>query len=152
MVPDTAEPELIEELTNDQIEFILCEKKNSFEKNAVSHWGDTFFKLEIFKQTQFEKMVFLDSDMIVLKNIDDLFEKPHMSCVAAGQELHKDWVDLNSGIMVIEPNETDYEQLTLMAPQIYKSFVDRGIGVGDQDVIKAYFKDWVKCKELHLPG
>ena len=151
LVPDSAPAEITEELTNSNIQFIFCEKKNDFKKdNAVSYWGDTFFKLEVFKQFQFEKIVFLDSDMIVLKNIDDLFEKPHMSCVAAGQVLHKDWVDLNSGIMVIEPNKQEYEGLTLITPQIYKSFIEAGTGVGDQDVIKAYFKDWVQNKELHL--
>ena len=37
------------------------------------HWNYTFDKLLVWEQTQFEKLGFLDSDMLILRNIDELF-------------------------------------------------------------------------------
>ena len=39
-----------------------------------SHWSYTFDKLQIWGLMQFEKIVFLDSDMLILRNIDELFD------------------------------------------------------------------------------
>lgn len=74
-------------------------------KNKSGHWGNTFDKIFIFGLTDYRKLVYVDSDMIVLRNIDELFEKPHMSAVSAGKFLYPDWIRLNSGIMVIEPEQ-----------------------------------------------
>ncbi|HEX8348407.1 MAG TPA: glycosyltransferase, partial [Hymenobacter sp.] len=41
------------------------------------HWTHTFDKLHLFGLTQFDKLVYLDSDMMILANIDELFDKPH---------------------------------------------------------------------------
>ena len=118
--------------------------------NKVDYWKETLFKLKVFDLTQFDKLVFLDSDMIVLNNLDHLFDHPHMSCVAAGQELHADWVDLNSGIMVIEPSHRDYLGLEALIDPVYEKKHSLGKGIGDQDIIEAYFSDWKSRPELHL--
>jgi len=47
-------------------------------------WFPTYSKLAIFNQTQYQKIVYLDADMLVLRNIDELFEYPHMSAVTDG--------------------------------------------------------------------
>ena len=48
---------------------------------AKNRWNYTFDKLNIFELTDFEKIVFIDSDIYVRQNIDCLFDKPHMSAV-----------------------------------------------------------------------
>ena len=120
-------------------------------ENRVDYWKETLFKLKVFDLTQFDKIVFLDGDMIVFKNIDHLFELPHMSCAAAGQELHKDWIKLNSGLMVIEPNHEEYLGLEKSIDKVYKERTDAGRGFGDQDVIQDYYdKLWFESDRLHL--
>lgn len=122
------------------------------ESNRVSYWSDTVFKLNVFGMTQFKKIVFLDSDMLVMKNIDHLFEKEHMSAVSAGAILHTDWENqLNSGIMVIEPSRSDYCSLIDLIKDTYIKRKEMGCGFGDQDVIKAKFSDWSNRNELHMP-
>lgn len=127
------------------IEIPLTFKENS------GHWGNTFDKIHIFGLTEFSKLVYLDSDMIVIRNLDDLFDKPHLSAVAAGQLEHPDWTRLNSGLMVIVPEDE--------LPQKIVNVVDRAVSevsaigsdkLGDQDIINAYYADWPDRKDLHL--
>ena len=67
----------------------------------------TFSKLNIWTLTSYSKIVYLDSDILVLKNIDDLFEREELS--AGSEDL---WPDVfNSGVLVIEPSQTTFERL-----------------------------------------
>jgi hypothetical protein len=64
----------------------------------------TYTKLRAFGLTEFEKVVFLDSDMIVLRPIDELFQaQPFAAC----PDLGKEWKEnqFNSGLMVIAPSK-----------------------------------------------
>lgn len=121
-------------------------------KNEISYWKDTFFKLTVFNLLEFQKIVFLDSDMFVLNNVDELFEFPHISAAAAGIELHPTWTLINSGIMVIEPNERDYLGLLDCIDEVYNERSKRKLGVGDQDVINRYFSGWLDMEQCHLSG
>ena len=44
--------------------------------NDNSHWVNTFDKFNIFKLLDYDKVVYLDSDLLILKNIDNLFTEP----------------------------------------------------------------------------
>jgi glycogenin glucosyltransferase len=122
----------------------------TFKENS-GHWGNTFDKIHLFGLTDFSKLVYLDSDMIVLKNIDELFEKCHLSAVAAGQLEHPDWTRLNSGLMVIEPEARLPELMVGVMDRAVKEVGALGSDkIGDQDIINAYYPDWPDRKELHL--
>ncbi|MEM1485417.1 glycosyltransferase [Oscillospiraceae bacterium PP1C4] len=115
------------------------EKHN--EEVGYKHWNNTFDCLLSFGLCQFDKLVFLDSDMLVLENIDELFDKPHMSAV-------KDpgTTTLNSGTVVIEPEEGLVEKLIEKIPAI----MENHYYFGDQTVLQEYYKDWPDKPELHL--
>lgn len=117
-------------------------------KNGFSHWNDTLDKLYIFELTQFDKIVYLDSDMIVLENIDKLFNYPHMSAVVAGKSYpgNYEWVKLNSGCMVIKPEEGLSHKLIEIIPKVSrkKEFF------GDQDIIQEYYNTWEYDKDKIL--
>ena len=149
-------------------------KKNKL----LPHWNNTFDKFNIFNLVEYEKVVYLDSDIYVSENIDELFEKPNMSAVIAGKSYpsNKDWKELNSGVMVIEPKEGIREKLikhmeemgkikkTLRKPHkegIKKFFSNMNLlqikskickkiqGIGDQDVLEDFF-NWKDNPQLHL--
>lgn len=121
-----------------------------FRQNS-GHWANTFDKLHLFGLTDFVKLVYLDSDMIVLKNIDELFEKSHLSAVAAGQREHPDWTRLNSGIMVIDPDKDLPEKMVKVTDLAIEQVKQLGSDkIGDQDVVNAYCPDWPDREELHL--
>jgi glycogenin len=120
-------------------------------KAAFGHWGHTFDKLHVFGLTEFEKLVYVDSDMIVLANIDELFDKPHMSAVAAGQLLNPGWNRLNSGLMTIVPEHGLPEKIALTLDRARSDQARAGTAaVGDQDLINAYYPAWGASPGLHL--
>ena len=83
-------------------------------KNRIlPYWNNTFDKFNLFDLTDFDKIVYLDSDIYVRKNIDELFDKPNMSAVIAGKSYpgNESWNELNSGLMVIEPQKGLREEL-----------------------------------------
>lgn len=124
---------------------IIADNVNGFEK-----WNRTFFKLNVAKLVQFEKIIVLDADMIVVKNIDHLFEHKNMSCVPAGKLLSgQENYGLNSGLMVIEPSIEMFEKLVSSIEDTKNSIGNRPIG--DQDVFKFVYSDWTDNKELELP-
>lgn len=121
-----------------------------------SHWEYTFDKLLLWgsywgEGKQFDKIVFLDSDMMIISNIDFLFEYPDFSACQAGRFLNSDWVRLNSGLMVIKPNEDTLQSLMAQLPLTLKKYVAEGKNVGDQDVINDFMPDWNLRVDLHLP-
>ena len=86
LVNDTISNESIEKLKSrdiivikkDRVQIPDDVRKRNDEK-LLSRWSNTFDKLLVFGLTEFEKLVYIDSDMYIRKNIDELFDRPHMS-------------------------------------------------------------------------
>ena len=73
--------------------------------NKFGFWQNTFFKLKMFELNEYDKICYLDSDMIVDANIDNLFDCRHMSAVADSDFYIKSTNSLNSGLLVFEPKK-----------------------------------------------
>ncbi|MDB5890091.1 MAG: hypothetical protein JWP47_922 [Polaromonas sp.] len=115
------------------------------------HWTHTFDKLHLLGLAEFEKLVYLDSDMMVMGNIDELFDKPHMSAVAAGRLVHSDWTGLNSGLMVIEPEASLPEKVgKLIQPALERARQAGRTEIGDQDLLNEFYASWPAQPALHL--
>ncbi len=116
---------------------VIKKKKLSFNfvhNTSYVNWKNTFDKFYIFDLVEYDKIVYLDSDMYVTKNIDELFELPHMSAVIAGHDRFNSWVEIGSGLMVIEPKaNTSLELIKTLQTTTYNK------DIGDQDVIETYF-------------
>jgi len=129
---------------------------NPTDTNQEHRWFSTYSKLHIFNQIEFTKIVFLDADMLILRNIDELFDKPHMSAVNAGSMIPRKalWTRLNSGLIVIEPSSELFKD---MLTKIGKVEVLKSNDTNrkhrfwsDQDFLNAYYPDWPRKRELHL--
>ncbi|KAI9576642.1 hypothetical protein GQX74_010624 [Glossina fuscipes] len=104
--------------------------------------GVTFTKLHCWRLVQFEKCVFLDSDALVLKNCDELFEREELSAAP-----DVSWPDcFNSGVFVYRPSLETFDKLTKFAVE-HGSFDG-----GDQGLLNQYFADWAYVDiHKHLP-
>lgn len=116
-----------------------------------SHWKYTYDKLLLFGLTEFRKIVYLDSDMLILENIDELFNCKPFSAVPAGYLINNEWTRLNSGLMVIEPNMDTMEKMLKLIAPVYHKRKEQGLATGDQDIINEYIPDWSNKKDLILP-
>lgn len=125
---------------------------NSPEEN-YSNWNYSFDKLLIWGLTQYQKLVFVDSDMLILSNIDHLFEKEGFCGVCAGKSFpgHDDWKGVNSGLLVVVPDKQVESELLRRLPRVLDAFEKAGLPVGDQDVLNDYLGDkWADNTNLHL--
>ncbi|XP_059637238.1 UDP-glucuronate:xylan alpha-glucuronosyltransferase 2 [Cornus florida] len=70
------------------------------EKNTYNEYN--YSKFRLWQLTDYTKIIFIDADIIVLRNLDLLFHFPQMS--ASGN----DGSIFNSGVMVIEPSNCTF--------------------------------------------
>ncbi len=126
--------------------------------NVHHRWFPTYSKLAVFDQTQYKKVVYLDADMLILRNVDELFGHAHMSATNAGGMLPRKTnprhLGLNSGLIVIEPSHFLFKDMMSKVGKIENLRVEgnteRPVYGSDQDFINAYFSEWPNQKELHL--
>ena len=88
---------------------------NKGNKPAFHDPVDNFCKLELWKLTDYEKIVFLDADSLVVKPIDMLFGFPEFAGAPNLYETLADFHRLNSGVFVAEPSVATYESLIAAA-------------------------------------
>lgn len=142
LVPDDFDRSIQETLTGWGCKVTRAPKVDLGEyarKNPRPYWNETFFKLRIFEMEQYDKLLYIDSDMIVLDNLDHLFDCEHISAVQGGKLIYG-WEDINSGLMVIEPNAAEFEAIMELIPTVCESKIKENCGFGDQDVISHYYK------------
>jgi len=149
VTPNLSE-KVMESLSSHKINFITVqgiEGPRVVTDPQLKRWNFTYSKLNIFGLTQFDKIVYLDSDMLILQNIDELFEKPHMSAVKIRGKLPEfsTWNQLNSGLLVVEPSTKMFDDMLSKIGHIEN--VD---SPSDEDFLNAYYFDWPSREELHL--
>jgi glycogenin glucosyltransferase len=98
-----------------------------------------FTKLRAWELDEFDKVVLLDADMVVLQPIDELFERPELS--AAPDFLRPD--RFNSGSMVLEPSR---DKLARMLTALSRTTTYDG---GDQGFLNGFFGDWYTGPASH---
>lgn len=105
-------------------------------------------KLLVFEQTQFDKIVYIDTDIYILQSLDRLFDLPHMSAMIAGKSYpgNEGWVDLSAGILTIVPQKGMVEKLMQKIPEV----IEKGGALGDMSILQAYYSDWPQHPELDM--
>lgn len=117
-----------------------------------SNWNYTFDKICIWGLKQFEKIVYLDSDMLIIRNIDHLFEYKTFTASLAGAlfPTNHNISIMNSGLMVVVPDENVEREMLLIAEKLIPEMQSKNLPLGDQDIINAYFPGWFEHKDLIL--
>ncbi|NET09075.1 MAG: glycosyltransferase family 8 protein [Symploca sp. SIO2B6] len=70
-----------------------------------------FAKLRLWELEQFDKIIFLDADVIVIQNIDRLFQYPEFVAAPNLYESIADFNRLNSGVFVAQPNRNTFDNM-----------------------------------------
>ena len=98
---------------------------------------DNFCKLLAWQLTTYERVVFLDADTLVIKNIDKLFGYPEFSAAPNLYETLEDMHRLNSGVFVAAPSIDTYAGMLerLDGPGVFWRRTD-------QTFLESYFPDW----------
>ncbi len=98
---------------------------------------DNFAKLRLWQLTEYERVVFIDADAVVVRNIDRLFGYPEFSAAPNVYESLADFRRLNSGVFVAAPSEATFASMLARLDQP-EAFWRRT----DQTFLQAYFPHW----------
>lgn len=134
----------------DQFCICLSQPNLSFKNDKSYYWDLTFFKLRAASLEQYDKIILIDSDMLINKNIDHLFECNPFSAVIAGEATHKEYQHLNSGLLVLEPSAKLFIELLNCTEKAIQRRSQQNLYAGDQDVFIEYKKGWEQEQKLHL--
>ena len=104
---------------------------NEGQSSRGNYFSGAYSKLHAWNMTEYERVVYLDSDILVLTNIDHLFDCGTFCASYRHSDL------LNSGVMVIEPSTAVFNDMLRKAP-----FLPSYTG-GDQGFFNVYFKELI---------
>ncbi|KAL4644037.1 hypothetical protein ACB092_02G134300 [Castanea dentata] len=98
------------------------------EKDAYNEWN--YSKFRLWQLTDYDRIIFIDADLLILRNIDFLFKMPQISATGNNGTL------FNSGVMVIEPSNCTF-QLLMDHINEFESY-----NGGDQGYLNEVFTWW----------
>ena len=93
--------------------------------------GGIFSKLHVWNMTEYERIVYLDSDVLVLSNIDHMFDCGTICAAFRHSDL------FNAGILVLEPSKATFDDMLTKISSL------PSYDGGDQGFLNVYFKDLV---------
>lgn len=103
-----------------------------------SYWQFAWKKLQIWRLTQYKKIVWLDSDAMVTRNMDAMFQLSSPVMMRDTWMCHMDTKILCSALMLLEPSQETYNGLLAYAASLEK------LPQGDQQLIAQYFTQIAK--------
>ena len=98
---------------------------------------DNFVKMRLWQLTDYERVVFIDADALVLKNCDRLFDYPEFCAAPNVYESLEDFHRLNSGVFTAQPNMATFDRMMAVLDRP-DAFWRRT----DQTFLEAFFPDW----------
>ncbi|KAF8092654.1 hypothetical protein N665_0407s0031 [Sinapis alba] len=96
--------------------------------NAYNEWN--YSKFRLWQLSEYDKIIFVDADMLILRNIDFLFEFPEISATG------NDGTLFNSGLMVVEPSNVTFNLLMDRVDEVVS------YNGGDQGYLNEIFTWW----------
>ncbi|KAL1541441.1 putative UDP-glucuronate:xylan alpha-glucuronosyltransferase 4 isoform X1 [Salvia divinorum] len=97
-------------------------------KNSYNEWN--YSKLRLWQLLDYDKVMFIDADLIVTRSLDHFFTYPQISAAPNNKEI------FNSGLMLLEPSLCTFR--TLMR----RRWLVRSYNGGDQGFLNEMFPWW----------
>jgi len=114
-------------------------------KPRLNDFTYTYTKFHVFGYEEFERIIYLDSDLIVIKSIDHLFREVTEDFAACACTPY--WEDrFNSGVMVLKPDKAVFKDLMAKKDTLYT------YDGGDQGFLNSYFRKWRKLDIKYNAG
>ncbi|ONK56531.1 uncharacterized protein A4U43_C10F9760 [Asparagus officinalis] len=98
------------------------------ERDAYNEWN--YSKFRLWQLTDYDKIIFIDADLLILRNIDFLFTMPEITATGNNATL------FNSGVMVLEPSNCTFNLLMEHINEI------ESYNGGDQGYLNEIFTWW----------
>lgn len=140
------ETRLVEEMDCNWLDAKMGGNRNSgfFAKPLGKRIRGTHTRFKAWNYTEFSKIIYLDADVMLMTNIDELFDIPND--FAATPCARPTTIDpcFNAGLMVFRPDSNHYEQIM----KTWFKTAEEDICIHDQDLLTIYFVDAGNWKVL----
>lgn len=140
------ETRLVEEMDCNWLDAKMGGNRNSgfFAKPLGKRIRGTHTRFKAWNYTEFSKIIYLDADVMLMTNIDELFDIPND--FAATPCARPSTIDpcFNAGLMVFRPDSNHYQ---LIMKTWFKT-AEEDICIHDQDLLTIYFVDAGNWKVL----
>ena len=131
--------------------------KSNDKNNMCVHYKDALTKLAILNsniEEKFDKIVYIDSDYLIYENMDELFDKPHMSAIEDQalwsnkiSSYHEGKSVFCSGLFVWDFKNNPGKGVEILGSL---SKLNPKIAWHDQNILNFHYSDWRLKPELHL--
>lgn len=134
----------------------LEEHNKTINPSLATVWADVLAKLNVWKFTEYNKIIMCDCDLMFLKNVDHCFDFPNMTAALDGEyfNLWPNQPHFNSGFFVLEPDIHIFNDILSFAenldPAPLRDYFGRPYVIADQEILNIFYKDWQEHSELHL--
>lgn len=102
-------------------------------------WIVAWWKIQAWALTQFEKVIWLDSDALLVRSMDYLFDRDWMWAQRDDWDCKLNQADMCSGMMLLFPSFADYNGILDFAKSATADLTK-----GDQKVIHQYFSVYTR--------
>ncbi|GKU23132.1 unnamed protein product [Fusarium langsethiae] len=103
--------------------------------NADPTWADSLTKLLVFNQTQYSRIISVDSDSILLQAMDELFLMPSAPvALPRAYWLFPETEILSTMVMLVEPSETEFARIMDKADSA-------SVNDYDMEIINSLYRD-----------
>lgn len=141
MHTDQVSKAVISRLAGDSfLQMRLVEAITNPHETSVEGWINSgFTKLRLWQQDDFDKIVYIDADCVVLESVDELFEH---ACPAFAPDVFPP-DRFNAGVIVLQPSA---EVFKLMMEKMYELNSHDG---GDTGFLNSFYPDWFSMPAEH---
>mmetsp|Transcript_54914 Transcript_54914/g.110212 ORF Transcript_54914/g.110212 Transcript_54914/m.110212 type:complete len:228 (-) Transcript_54914:15-698(-) len=109
-------------------------------KTDVPGWVNSgFTKLRVWEQDDFEKLIYVDADCVVLESIDELFDRPSPSFCPDVFPPDR----FNAGVIVLQPSRETFADMFERIPTLPSH------DGGDTGFLNSYFPQWYEWPAEH---
>ena len=105
-----------------------------------TYFSGIFSKLHVWNMTEYDRIIYLDSDVLVVQPIDRMFDCGTFCAAFRHSDL------FNAGIIVVQPNRTIFNDM-IKKINLLDSYDD-----GDQGFLNVYFQDLVYAPFFNWSG
>lgn len=102
------------------------------EERWLGYFEDMYAKLRIWTMEEYDKIVYLDSDVLVTGPLDEMLERPRFAAAPCGTLPDT----FNAGVLVLEPDAATFADMTDKVGTLPSH------DGSDQGFLNSYFSDW----------
>jgi alpha-N-acetylglucosamine transferase len=103
-----------------------------------------FAKLRLWELGEYRKVVYLDADTLVIRNIDELFEYPPFAAAPNLYERVADLTRMNSGVFVAQPSPLVFADMLRVLESAGRTYRRT-----DQTFLEEYFPAWHRLPYIY---